>query len=175
MPRFLARLIFLPTLCWNLLLARLSPRRRWWDRIDEHVILGAMPFARHVPKLHAEGVRAVINMCDEYGGPIAEYERLGITQLRIPTVDFNPPELSKVRDGVEFIRQQAAAGNDVYVHCKAGRARSAAVVVCWLMAEKGLTPRQALESVQKKRPHVKRDLDRQAVVKEFAAQLPVAS
>ncbi len=32
--RWLARLLFVPTLCWNLLLGRVLHVRHWWDPID---------------------------------------------------------------------------------------------------------------------------------------------
>lgn len=39
----LARASFYPTLFYNVLMERVSARR-WWDRIDDNVILGALPF-----------------------------------------------------------------------------------------------------------------------------------
>lgn len=50
--------------------------------------LGAAPvgFLGHVDDLYAKGVRGVINMCGEYRGPVADYTRLGIDQLWIPSV-----------------------------------------------------------------------------------------
>ena len=38
-------------------------------------------------------VRGVINMCEEYKGPISKYNELGIEQLYLPTTDhFEPSE-----------------------------------------------------------------------------------
>ncbi|KAF2348783.1 Dual specificity phosphatase catalytic domain [Trinorchestia longiramus] len=42
----------------------------------------------------------------------------------------------------------------VYVHCKAGRTRSACLVACYLMQVYGLTPMEAVEHMTSKRPHV---------------------
>ena len=100
-----------------------------WIEIDQQ---NAFPFASTVPELAAEGVRAVVNTCEEYAGPTEAYEQAQIEQLRIPTVDFTPPTLEMVEQAVEFIKQQIAQGHTVYVHCKAGRGRSATVVACWL-------------------------------------------
>ena len=36
-----ARVTFMPTLAYNLLMERLSSRR-WWDRVNERIILGAL-------------------------------------------------------------------------------------------------------------------------------------
>jgi hypothetical protein len=37
---------------------------------------------RHVPLLYNQGVRGVVNTCDEYAGPVQTYARYGIEQLR---------------------------------------------------------------------------------------------
>lgn len=164
----MARLLFYPTLAWNLLLHRLT-RRRWWDRIDRNVLLGALPFAAAVPALKAEGVRGVVNTCEEYSGPVAAYGKAKIEQLCIPTVDFTPPRLEDVERAVSFIARHAERGESVYVHCKAGRGRSATVVLCWLIQSQGLTPTEAQRVLQEKRPHVMPYLHEREVVKEFAA------
>lgn len=38
-----ARVSFYPTLFYNVVMERFTTRN-WYDRIDEHVILGALPF-----------------------------------------------------------------------------------------------------------------------------------
>ena len=165
--RLVIRSLFYPTLLWNVVLHRLLPWRRWWDRVDEHLLIGALPLASDVPKLQAEGVRAVLNTCAEYAGPQAAYERAGITQLRLPTEDFTPPTLADLEAGVAFIAEHAARGETVYAHCKAGRGRSATVALCWFIAAHRLTPEAAQARLQEKRPHVVRSLYRRQVVIEF--------
>ncbi|MDG2224381.1 MAG: dual specificity protein phosphatase family protein [Rubripirellula sp.] len=163
-----AKTVFYPTLAWNFTLARILHLRHWWDAIDPHVIVGAYPFARDVSKMHSEGVRAVVNTCEEYEGPQSEYERLGIEQLRIPTTDFTAPSLDDVSRAVDFVQQHVERDETVYIHCKAGRARSATVALCWLMKYRNLTPDQAQASLLKSRPHVHRNLTERPVVQEFA-------
>ncbi len=166
----IAQLLFYPTLVWNLLLCRLLKVRRWWSYIDDGVILGALPFASDVPALVREDVRGVINTCREYDGPLNAYHEAGIRQLHLPTVDFTPPTLEHIRRGVEFIDECLARDEAVYVHCKAGRGRSATLVICWLVATKGLAPREAQAWIQSRRPHVGRRLYERDVVQRFAAE-----
>lgn len=167
MQWLLARLLYWPTLAWNVLLGRLLKVRSWWSRIDEHVILGAVPFRADVERLHREGVVGVINTCHEYEGPCAEYERVGIVQLHLPTIDFTPPSLEDVEKGVEFIRQYAERGSTVYVHCKAGRARSATIVACWLIASQSITPDEAQKILRQRRPFVLPRIAQRQVVQDF--------
>jgi atypical dual specificity phosphatase len=165
--RIFARVVFLPTLLWTVLLGRVLGVRRWWDRVDENVILGALPFFWDVAAMKKEGVTAVVNLCDEYAGPRRAYRRAGIEQLRIPTVDFTHPALHDVARAVSFVSQHVDRGGSVYVHCRAGRARSATVVLCWLIEAKRLSPEEGQARLLEKRAHVDRKLADRPVVQEF--------
>lgn len=167
MKRLLARIALIPTLCWNVLLGRILRIRNWWDRIDEHLILGARPFPSDVEALAAAGVKGVVNTCEEYAGPLAAYQKVGIEQLHIPTVDFTPPSYTDILAAIVFIDRVTSADASVYIHCKAGRARSATIALCWLLHAKNMTPEQAQNLLLTKRPHVSKHLVERAVVQQF--------
>ncbi len=168
MKHLLVRALFIPSLVYNLLMERLVAERRWWDAIDEHVLLGALPLPWLVGDMANAGVRAVVNTCVEYGGPVAGYQRHGIEQLRTPTLDFTPPRLEDIERAVTFVEDHRQHGRTVYIHCKAGRGRSATVALCWLVAHRGLTPEQAQAHLEAARPHVDKQLWRRQVVQRFA-------
>lgn len=48
--KMFARVSFYPTLFYNVVMERVTARR-WYDRIDEHTILGALPFRSIVPQV----------------------------------------------------------------------------------------------------------------------------
>ena len=166
-----ARVLFVPTLIWNVLLGKVLRLRHWWDFVDDQVMVGAFPFWFDVPALAQQGVEAVVNTCNEYGGPVKQYQQYGIEQLRVPTIDFTAPSLESVTKGVAFITEHVEQGHNVYIHCKAGRGRSATVALCWLMAYRGLKPWQAQQQLLDKRPHVHRTLPERQVVQQFWDQL----
>ena len=57
-----------------------------------------------------------------------------MTQVQLETVDFNnAPSPEKIEEGLKFIEKIKQEGHSVYVHCKAGRGRSATLVACYLM------------------------------------------
>lgn len=59
---------------------------------------------------------------------------MGVEQLRLSTVDLTGvPTVENLRKGVEFILKHRACGSSVYVHCKAGRSRSATMVAAYLI------------------------------------------
>ena len=42
-------------------------------------------------------VRGVINLCDEYAGPVKKYKTLGIQQLHLKTVDHFEPSVKDLK------------------------------------------------------------------------------
>lgn len=170
--RVLARGLFVPTYLWNRFNADLLRRRNWWDRVDENVIVGALPHASDVPEWATENVTGVVNTCEEYGGPVRAYEAAEIEQFRMPTIDFTHPHIDHVEEAVRFIGRHADQGGTVYVHCKAGRARSATVALCWLVEARGMTIHEAQARLLERRSHVHSTLPQRPVVREFAARRP---
>jgi atypical dual specificity phosphatase len=168
--RWTARVLFRPTLIWNQAWAALG-LRRWWDWIDDDVLLGAIPHARHVPLLKQAGIGAVVTVCGENPGPVAALRKAGLVQLRLTTPDFTPPTLEDVHRALDFMEEQKATGRKVYVHCKAGRGRSAIIVLCRLLASSKMTPEEAEEHIRRRRPQIMKNLAKRAVVRAFYQSL----
>ena len=165
-----ARILFYPTLFLNIVLCKVFGLRNWYDRIDDYVILGALPRKDDVPRLNKMGVRVVLNVCEEYSGPEEAYAAAGIEQVRLPTIDYTSPSLSTVRQGVCCIEKCVSRGDLIYVHCKAGRGRSATIVLCWLIKAKKINPNEAMNFLLERRPHVNKRLNKRKVVGEFLAK-----
>lgn len=163
------RVLFLPMALYQLA-SRRMPSRRWWDPVDEHVLIGALPLSWDVPFLAKQGVKGVINLCDEYTGPQKAYDAHGIEQIYLPTVDFCAPSLTHVETAVDFIQRHQANQGRVFVHCKAGRGRSATVVICYLIQQHNLSPQDAQQTLKERRPRVISGLHKRKVVQQFAAK-----
>ncbi|KAL3811158.1 hypothetical protein ACHAXA_001373 [Cyclostephanos tholiformis] len=107
---------------------------QWTTVVDNAVVIGG-----HRSRLSRKfNVRGVVNMCDEYRGPVSSYERLGIEHLRLPTVDHFEPSVEDLKKAVAFIQRHEHNGHRVYVHCRAGHGRSAAAVYAWLLYKEPL-------------------------------------
>ncbi len=115
-----AHLVFWPTWLWNILLGRVLKVRAWWNEIDPAVFLGARPFRSDIPRLKAAGVKNIVNTCEEFPGFVTDYQRAGIDQLYVPTVDFTHPSRSSIDEAVQYIDEAVAAGNKVYIHARPG-------------------------------------------------------
>lgn len=164
-----AHLVYWPTLAWNFFLARVLNRRHWWDRIEDGLYLGARPLPGDARRLADLGVRGIVNTCEEFRGYPSQYQALGIKQLWIPTVDFTHPNLDDVNAAIAFMNERRAAGETIYVHCKAGRARSATIVLCYLIASRGMQPQAAMDLMLAARPHINPKLLQRPVVQQVIA------
>ena len=166
-----ARVTFLPSLAYNCAMERVSARC-WWDVVEPGLVLGALPFrsdwmARNLGMnmttaelVEQEGVRGVVSMNEDYelrlfGLEAAGWRRLGCSFLQLETTDiFEAPSQAKLRAGVRFMQEVREQEGAVYVHCKAGRTRSATLVAAYLMAARGLAPEQAVAAMRQARPHI---------------------
>ncbi|XP_048829076.1 phosphatidylglycerophosphatase and protein-tyrosine phosphatase 1 [Brienomyrus brachyistius] len=156
----LARLLFYPTLGYNVVMEKVSSRR-WFDRVDNTVILGALPFKSMTAELvQTENVRGVITMNEEYEtkyfcNSAEEWRSVGVEQLRLSTVDLTGvPSLPNLHKGVDFVFQHREEGTSVYIHCKAGRSRSATLVAAYLIRLHKWSPEEACGMLRSIRPHV---------------------
>ncbi|KAB2618433.1 dual specificity protein phosphatase DSP8 [Pyrus ussuriensis x Pyrus communis] len=152
-----ARILFYPTLLYNVLRNKMEAEFRWWDEVDQFVLLGAVPFPKDVPQLKRLGVGGVITLNEPYETlvPTSLYRAHGIDHLVIPTRDYLfAPSFVDIDRAVEFIHENASCGEVTYVHCKAGRGRSTTIVLCYLVKYKNMTPSAALDYVRSRRPRV---------------------
>lgn len=152
-----ARVLFYPTLLYNVLRNQFEAEFRWWDRVDQCILLGAVPFPSDVPRLKQLGVQGVVTLNEPYETlvPMSLYQDHGIDHLVIATRDYCfAPSLEDICRAIEFIHRNATQGGTTYVHCKAGRGRSTTVVLCYLIKYRSMTPEAALDHVRSIRPRV---------------------
>lgn len=166
-----ARILFYPTLLYNVFRNKIQAEFRWWDEVDQFLLLGAVPFPKDVPRLKQLGVGGVITLNEPYETlvPSSLYHAHGIDHLVIPTRDYLfAPSFVDIRRAVDFIHSNSCAGKTTYVHCKAGRGRSTTIVLCYLVEYKQMTPAAALEYVRCRRPRVLLAPSQWKAVQEFS-------
>ncbi|KVI12276.1 Dual specificity phosphatase [Cynara cardunculus var. scolymus] len=150
-----ARILFYPTLLYNVFRNKIQSEFRWWDQVDQFLLLGAVPFPKDVPRLKQLDVGGVITLNEPYETlvPTSLYRAYDIDHLVIPTRDYLfAPSFVDIDRAVNFIHKNASHGRTTYVHCKAGRGRSTTIVLCYLVEYKHMTPASALEYVRSRRP-----------------------
>ncbi|KAL7160498.1 hypothetical protein ABFS83_01G099300 [Erythranthe nasuta] len=165
-----ARALFYPTLLYNVVRNKIQSEFRWWDWIDEFLLLGAVPFPSDVQRLKEHGVCGVVTLNESYETlvPSSLYEAHGIRHLVLPTRDYLfAPSLTDICRAVDFIHENALNGQSTYVHCKAGRGRSTTVVICYLVKYRHMTPDSAYDYVKSIRPRVLLASSQLKAVQEF--------
>ncbi|PIA28724.1 hypothetical protein AQUCO_06700029v1 [Aquilegia coerulea] len=152
-----ARVLFYPTLLYNVLRNKIQAEFRWWDEIDQFLLLGAVPFPTDVPRLKQLGVCGVVTLNESYETlvPTSLYHAHDIEHLVLPTRDYLfAPAHGDICKAVDFIYKNAMKGKKTYVHCKAGRGRSTTIVLCYLVQHNQMTPEAAYEYVRSIRSRV---------------------
>lgn len=159
---------------------------RWYDHINDHLILGAMPLVNlaHADQLINMGIGAILSLVvDEEIAlskciPEDAWRRLGIESLRIPIPDCSPPTLTHIRAALKFIRRQQQSGKITYVYCKTGIGRSATIAACYVLKHELLhvetfnsdsdIANRAVSYIRSKRPQVLLTSTQREIVKEYA-------
>ncbi|PWZ31720.1 putative dual specificity protein phosphatase DSP8 [Zea mays] len=159
-----ARVLFYPTLLYNVLRNRFEADFRWWDRVDQFILLGAVPFPSDVPRLKQLGVQGVVTLNEPYETlvPTSLYQANEIEHLVIPTRDYLfAPSLEDISQAIDFIHRMHGQLNfDVIKY-------------------RNMTPEAALDHVRSIRPRVLLAPSQWHAVNSFGAltggQLPVRS
>jgi protein-tyrosine phosphatase len=122
-----------------------------WDDVCPGVLIGRVLNDAEAADAVHEGVTAVLDVTAEF----SEAEPfLAVKYRHLPILDLTAPMLQQLRDAVQFIAAEAEQGT-VYVHCKIGYSRSAAVVGAYLL-HRGLaaTAEEAAAVLRKARPSI---------------------
>lgn len=131
--------------------------------MNEYMLVGSIPLLTREIELLArqEQVTLMVNLCKEWDTILPHsaklrslYERLGIAHLELPTIDFDAPAAGHLIKGVDAIRKHVEAGHSVYVHCKAGRGRSVAQCLAYLIVHENMNPQEADAVIRSVRPHI---------------------
>ncbi|XP_045681227.1 phosphatidylglycerophosphatase and protein-tyrosine phosphatase 1 isoform X2 [Phyllostomus hastatus] len=180
----LARVLFYPTLLYTLFRGKVPgpAHRDWYHRIDRTVLLGALPLRSMTRGLvEDENVRGVITMNEEYEtrflcNSAKEWRQVGVEQLRLSTVDMTGiPTLANLRKGVQFALKYQSLGQSVYVHCKAGRSRSATMVAAYLIQVHNWSPEEAIGAITKIRSHIHVRPGQLEILKEFHKEITASA
>ena len=155
----------------------------WWTKIEPYPIyLGALPLKSegHLQPIIDLGVTRVLSVVEDFefedgwlNKPvkIADWTARNIQVHHIPAVDFAPLTNAEIQEGVQYLADMIREGHTVYVHCKAGRGRSATIVIAYLMQYQGISLNEAIAFVKDQRPQINLNPEqRGAIVKYFGGE-----
>jgi len=125
-----------------------SKKYPWWNMINLRLYLGAIPIKdwNHHLKLSQEiGITHVVSVmeCHEnttpnlLATPVSplDWNNLNVTHYQVEAPDMAPLSLEQIIDTVTLIEQilDHDSCHKVYIHCKAGKGRSAIMTACYLL------------------------------------------
>ena len=102
---------------------------RPWDEPVPGLLIGRKLSAQEARRAVNEGVTAVVDMTAEFS-EVLPFRKLAY--LNLQTLDLTAPHPAYLQQGVEFISNEIQAGK-VYVHCKIGYSRTAAMAGTYLI------------------------------------------
>ena len=158
-------------------------QRNWWNKIEPYnIYLGAIPLdsVGHGDKIIDMGVHSILCLLEDFelderilDVPVqhARWREAGLCVRHIKAVDFNPLKREEIKAGIAFLVQESEMGHTVYVHCKAGRGRSATIVVGFLMETENLTLEGAIDVVKYYRPEINLNTYQRQALIEYAASM----
>ena len=137
-----------------------------WNQVIPRIWIGTKLSQGEAVEAKHQGVTAVLDLTAEFSETAAF---LGLVYRNVPILDLTRPNLAQLEEAVGFITQQAVAGT-VYVHCKVGYSRTAAVVGAYLLASNhARTSDQAVTILRTARPSIVIRPEAHATLAEFEA------
>ena len=126
-------------------------RCRAWDEAAPGVLIGRILSEKEAERAVRQGVTAVLDLTAEFS-QTAAFRALNYRNL--PILDLTTPTPAQLQEAAAFIAEEAARGT-VYVHCKIGFSRSAAVVGAYLLTtERAATAEVVVDMLRRARPSI---------------------
>jgi hypothetical protein len=125
-----------------------------WVLVGELAVGPAPRAERHLDRLEAEGVKALLSVCspEEAALPVGVEQRFLHQRVLLPDHRAGRlPELQELKLALAALAELQRAG-PVYVHCVASMERSPLVCLAWLVSQQGLEPLPALDYLMQVHP-----------------------
>ena len=141
--------------------------------LERELALGRAPRRlRHLQRLEAAGISAVLSLCAPQEAPPPEplEVRFRCERLVLPdTRAGRAPEPQELQAAVEAL-DGLLGGGAVYLHCQAGLERSPLVAMAWLMQRRRLDLQAALEYLREVHPASRPQADQLAALRRWCGQ-----
>jgi protein-tyrosine phosphatase len=133
--------------------------------LTAQVWIGGVLSEREAAALVGRGVTAVLDLTAEF----SEARPLRpLAYKNIPVLDLTAPDREQLEQMLSFIERESRNGT-VYVHCKIGYSRTAAVAAAWLLRSgRAASVSDAIDLVRRVRPSVVIRPEVLAALKRFA-------
>ncbi|NGX62864.1 MAG: hypothetical protein KR126chlam6_00266 [Candidatus Anoxychlamydiales bacterium] len=155
----------------------------WFNQINKNIFLGAVPLKNldHFTIFKDNNIKAVLSIIEEidtkketiFVSPInlSFWKQNSIDHLHISCKDLYPPSLKDLDLAADYIHKKIQENKKIYVHCTAGRSRSAMAIICYLMKYKNMSYEDAFKYVKSKRDLVLVNRSQRDQLKKYSKTL----
>jgi protein-tyrosine phosphatase/membrane-associated phospholipid phosphatase len=138
---------------------------RAWDEVAPGLLIGRRLTQTEAASAARQGVTAVLDLTAEFS-EVTPFR--ATTYLNLPMLDLTSPTQDQLHRAIRFIAEESAKGA-VYLHCKIGYSRSAAVAAAYLLAShQAATVEQAVARLRKVRPSIIIRSEAMQALRDFA-------
>jgi protein-tyrosine phosphatase len=131
-----------------------------FEQVGDGLLAGAYPLdADDVDELARARVEVAYNLCEDIEYEHDQREEIeaalseaGIEERRLPLMDYGGLEAAALERAVDEVLEQLEVGRCVYLHCRAGWQRSAAVAAAVIALREDLPLPAALEALRRRKP-----------------------
>jgi len=100
-----------------------------WDELTSHVWIGGVLSRSEATTIVQRGVKAVLDLTAEFSEAASLRD---VHYKNIPILDLTAPTFAQLEEMVSFLERESESGI-VYLHCKIGYSRTAAVAAAYLI------------------------------------------
>lgn len=133
-----------------------------YSDIDGRIFAGRNPLtARDIDEIAALGVTHLLDLREagEWKAPhfgleaVEEAARLGLQRLHLPVLDMGAPTPQTLDAALQFIDETLQNPQaKVYIHCRAGMERTAAILIAHHARKHDLSYQESLKALRQRRP-----------------------
>ncbi len=116
------------------------------------------------------GIESVLDLREPEGHDESMLAEANLRYCHHPMLEYDPPTLEQLEEGVRWSLAEMAAGRAVLVHCRIGKSRSACMAVAILIGE-GHRLGSALNTVRDARPDILLSEDQLVHLEELEARV----
>ena len=149
---FAARLVLWPVLLGQRIsLIYYARQASPWNELSEHIWIGRKLNAAEARAAMQHGVKAILDLTSELteAGPFQS-----AAYCNEQVMDLTAPTEAQLQGALNFIAAQIAGGV-VYIHCKAGYSRTAAIAGAWLLStRRAASAADAIAQLRAVRPRI---------------------
>jgi protein-tyrosine phosphatase len=110
--------------------------------VTETLAVGPAPLSEaRLDALRAEGITAILNLCEEICDLPGIQTQNGFNVFHLPIPDGDAPNIDQLEQALSWLDAIFEGGGKAYVHCRYGIGRTGMLVHAWLL-RRGLSERE---------------------------------